>query len=101
MREWNIQHAGLYMAHYHSHPLRAGLVTKWGRSSLPKEIKQIFKTFSESFACAAFAQKMQEVYHQKEIQHTMKHLDLLKVSLNAWKEKRISQRWFDGDLHKK
>lgn len=45
--------------------------------------------------------KMQEVYHQKEIQHTMKHLDLLKVSLNAWKEKRISQRWFDGDLHKK
>ena len=31
----------------------------------------------------------------------MKHLDLLKVSLNAWKEKRISQWWFDGDLRKK
>ena len=39
---------GLYMAHYHSHPLRAGLVTKRGRSSLPKKSKKSSKPFSHA-----------------------------------------------------
>ena len=48
MREWNIQHAGLYIAHYHSHPLRAGLVTKWGRSSSPKKSNKSSIPFSQA-----------------------------------------------------